>query len=145
MKIKKLQLKMAEVFPESLFIFVNIRSILYHSDLVTVRHTDVVVKIPGPLDSTLTTVLLKLAHKWDHDVMLRNTSPGVTCAHVFPDWHKRRQITTNLSIKPQIFVVGRHLKNRCPYLCSFCYRGLVDGGGEKRHVVIDILGKRREI
>lgn len=55
-----------------------------------------------------------------------------------------RQITTNLSIKPEIFVVGRHLENGCPYLGSFCDWGLVDGGGKKRHVVIDILEKNRD-
>lgn len=56
-----------------------------------------------------------------------------------------RQITTNLSIKTKIFVVGRHLENGCPDLGSFCYRGLVDGGGKKRHVVIDILEKKRDL
>lgn len=57
---------------------------------------------------------------------------------------KNGQMTPNLSIKTQIFVVGRDLENWCPQLCSFCYWGLIDGGGEKRHVVIDILGEKRE-
>lgn len=53
------------------------------------------------------------------------------------------KITTNLSVEPQIFVVGRHLENRRPDLRPFRHRGLVDGGGEKRHVVVDVLGEDR--
>lgn len=50
-----------------------------------------------------------------------------------------------LSVKTQVFVMGRHLENQSPYLGSFCYWGLVDGGGEKWHVVIDILGEKRDL
>lgn len=57
----------------------------------------------------------------------------------------KTKITTNLSIKTQVFVMGRHLENWSPYLGSFCYWGLVDGGGEKWHVVIDILEKKRDL
>lgn len=50
------------------------------------------------------------------------------------------QRITNLSIKTQVFVMGRHLENRHPNLRSLGHRGLVDGGGEKRDVVVDIWG-----
>lgn len=55
------------------------------------------------------------------------------------------QRITNLSVKTQIFVMGRHLKDRRPHLCSLGHRGLVDGGGEKRDVVVDIWGTNEEI
>lgn len=51
------------------------------------------------------------------------------------------KITTNLSVESQIFVVGRNLENRRPDLSAFRHRGLVDGGSEKRHVVVDVLGE----
>lgn len=84
--------------------------------------------------------------------MLQNASSRVTSMYVdevenlffVPAQHENKKITTNLSIKTQVFVMGRHLENRSPYLGSFSYWGLVDGGGEKWHVVIDIL-ERREI
>lgn len=49
---------------------------------------------------------------------------------------------TNLSVKTQVLVVGRNLENQHPCLGTFRHRGLVDGGGEKRHVVVDIFGAK---
>lgn len=37
--------------------------------------------------------------------------------------------------------MGRHLENRRPNLRSLGHRGLIDGGGEKRYVVVDIWGE----
>lgn len=48
----------------------------------------------------------------------------------------------NLSVQTQILVVGRHLENWRPNLCSLGHRGLVDGGGEKWDVVVDIWRKQ---
>lgn len=104
-----------------------------------------VLKIPGPPDSALTTLPLKSARRaglrcdatqfFSRSDVLASLPTGAGAD---------KKITTNLSIEPQIFVVGRHLENRRPDLRPFRHRGLVDGGGEKRHVVVDVLGENRE-
>lgn len=58
---------------------------------------------------------------------------------------KPAQRITNLSVQTQILVVGRHLENRRPNLCSLSHRGLVDGGGEKWDVVVDIWRRKKKL